>query len=388
MTEQLNTNGDLLLIGPLSKKMVSGMRLAFDMLIDGLAEREITYSTVDISPEKEGSVVGEFRIARALSGLTVIFAVWKKILHVDRVYITISQTYHGFFRDALIVWPSAFLSRKIYVHCHSGGYGDFYSSSSKFVQWLIKQTLSRVDVIIVLGELLSEQFSFVPDYQKKIYVVRNGLPKESRYTKATVKHIVKDEPIRLLYLSNMIISKGYLDVLKSCQILVHELKVPICCDFCGNFISIKTTQEDYYYTAELAKTNFFELIEKYGLTQHVNYHGLVMGQKKIELLNTAHLFVLPTYYPWEGQPISIIEALAHGTPIISTRHRGIPEQVIDGFNGYFVDHHAPDQIAESVKRFWDDPYNYPTFSKNALEHYQKYFTQEEYQNRLISVLTR
>ena len=49
------------------------------------------------------------------------------------------------------------------------------------------------------------------------------------------------------------------------------------------------------------------------------------------------VFMLPTRYPNEGQPISILEAMGNGMTIITTNHAGIPDIVEDGVNGFVID---------------------------------------------------
>jgi glycosyltransferase involved in cell wall biosynthesis len=104
------------------------------------------------------------------------------------------------------------------------------------------------------------------------------------------------------------------------------------------------------------------------------------------VLEDAHVFVLPTAYPWEGQPLSIIEALAFGTPVIATRYRGIPEQVIPDYNGYLVAPHAPAEIADAVQALWADPETYHQMSCNALELYADTFTQDVHLQRVIPTI--
>jgi glycosyltransferase involved in cell wall biosynthesis len=138
--------------------------------------------------------------------------------------------------------------------------------------------------------------------------------------------------------------------------------------------------------ASVRQAQFIKLIEDSGLEKCVAYHGVVVGRRKEELIKLAHLFVLPTSYPWEGQPISIIEALAFGTPVVATRYRGIPEQVIDGYNGFLVAPNAPEDIAGAVKKIATDSDLYSTLSRNAISHFQGNFTQEVHLHRLISVI--
>ena len=57
------------------------------------------------------------------------------------------------------------------------------------------------------------------------------------------------------------------------------------------------------------------------------------GEQKRKLLKECYIFALPTRYPNEGQPISILEAMGNGMFIITTNHAGIPDIVEDGVNG-------------------------------------------------------
>ena len=94
----------------------------------------------------------------------------------------------------------------------------FIESSSSFIKLIIRYAIKKVDKIIT-GEVLTHQFDFIPPHVRpEIVVVPNGLPwdKSNKFVKKT---IVKNQPIKLLYLSNMIPSKGYMNVLKACEIL-------------------------------------------------------------------------------------------------------------------------------------------------------------------------
>lgn len=95
---------------------------------------------------------------------------------------------------------------------------------------------------------------------------------------------------------------------------------------------------------------------------------------------------MPTFYSWEGQPLSIIEALAFGTPIISTYHKGIPEQVKDEYNGYLIKTNDPQEIIDAILKGIKSPDNYSTLSKNAIKHFQDHFTREVHLKRLISLI--
>jgi glycosyltransferase involved in cell wall biosynthesis len=182
----------------------------------------------------------------------------------------------------------------------------------------------------------------------------------------------------------MIPSKGYLEVLEACYILYVQRGIPIQCDFCGAFLA--TVNDSIEISPVEAEAAFRHLVDGKGLAEVVHYHGTVRGARKREILQEANIFILPTLYPWEGQPISIIEALAYGLPVIATRYRGIPEQVIDGRNGFLLEEKSPQAIADAVEKLWRDPMLYQQFSQHAVQHYRQNFTREAHLNRLIPVI--
>ena len=79
------------------------------------------------------------------------------------------------------------------------------------------------------------------------------------------------------------------------------------CDFCGEFMDT-VASDGTHESADAAQARFRRTIGEWGLDSYAEYHGVVRGAHKIEFLRRAHVFVLPTWYPWEGQPMSIIEA--------------------------------------------------------------------------------
>ena len=88
--------------------------------------------------------------------------------------------------------------------------------------------------------------------------------------------------------------------------------------------------------------------------QSIKFIGTVSGQSKVDVLLQADVFVLPTYYPAEGQPWAILEAMAAGLPIISTDQGAITESVVDGVNGFIVEKRNSDQVAAKIVQLCQD----------------------------------
>jgi len=382
----VNTPRDeiVLLVGNRSGENISGLSVAFDILVAGFADRGLRHYVVDKSAVGTSGKSGSFDQSRALNTVMVLLLFWLRLFFVTRVYITVASSILGFVRDALMIWPSRLLGCRVTLHLHGGGYRGFYEAQPQWMKSAIRHTVSQADAIVVNGELLLDQFHFLPDAAKKVRVVPNCLPMDTQPDSSAIKALPQDGPVKLLYLSNMIESKGYLKTLEACRILKQEAGTDIRCDFCGEFLRTAVNESDL--SSDEAKAFFCDLIDSWGLEDVVAYHGVVRGKQKQEFLKNAHVFILPTRYPWEGQPVSIIEALAFGTPVISTQFRGIPELVIDGYNGFFTEPDAPEQIASHVRSLVRDPGMYRTFSENAIAHYHKNFTQEQHLKRLIPII--
>ena len=78
------------------------------------------------------------------------------------------------------------------------------------------------------------------------------------------------------------------------------------------------------------------------------YLGPAFDKDKTKLLSEANVFVFPSYYPMEGQPISVIEAMAFGNIILTTDHAGIKDIFVPGKNGFFIPKKDPKGLAEKL----------------------------------------
>lgn len=370
----------MLAIGITSNHIVTGLSVAFDTFIEGLQERAIEYILVDAGVGTSIDRAGIFSIKRMFGVFVVLFRFLLNLKNTDIVYVTMGASRLGFLRDLFIIFITKLFNRKLVFHLHGGGYYDFYQGNPLWFKFVIRTALNRVDRIIVLGELLRNQFSFLSSkYGPEIVVVPNGLPIDA-ISIGEHKAILLGEPLKLLYLSNMILSKGYLQVLEACKILKNK-KINFTCDFAGEFMSTGSTSDSM--GPNFARDHFFDLIKEYKLTNNVCFHGVVRGNEKQKLFLDAHIFLLPTQYSGEGQPISIIEALSYGMPVVATRFRGIPEQVEDGLDGILIDTPNPVNIAGAIEQITHNHDRFEAMSQHAHKTFKERFTREQYLERLI-----
>ncbi len=371
------TERKILLIGILPPP-INGQSVAFQTLAS-----EMDVETLIISGKRNTNTWR--KVSKIFNYIGLLFQLIYKLLSKKYVvYHTISQSKEGFLRDFLIVFISKILGSKIVVHIHGGNYDGFYSTQKPFVQKQIRQMLMQTDSIIVLSKGLSKMFDFAPKLKSKIKVVQNGLPwsVENNQLNFNTLPINPDIPIKIIFLSNLIESKGYFDVLEATSILVNEYGYNIKTDFCGEFIHYDDAQR--FSTLPEAKHYFYDFITKNNLENHVNYHGVAGLEKKKELLKESHFFVLPTNYINEGQPISIIEAMAYSCVVLTTDYRGISDTITIYESGIYVKYNNPKEIAFEIHNLIQYPTEYQRISKNAHQNYLKNYTKEIHLKTLIN----
>jgi len=283
------------------------------------------------------------------------------------IYMPVCQTTLGYFRDAPFIIMAKLFGLKVLCHLRGGNFKNWYLSASPLTRSLVRRVHSLINGQIVLGESLRSLFKgILPD--EKIFVVPNGA---NIFFEMDKKAISNNEKIRILFLSNIIKEKGFLDVLKA---------VPEVVQFCANSEFVFSG----YWMNDEAKNAFNEFRNR-NPELPIVLLGPVSGSLKFDLLAKSDIFVLPTYYPPEGLPWVIIEAMAAGLPIITTDQGAITESVKDGINGFIVEKRNPQQIADRIRFLIENPEIRKKMGEESRRIYLENFTEEKMIERLSAV---
>lgn len=321
----------VLLIAPLPQP-VNGQSKASKMVLDSL-ENDDVVATVNLS--KQSLKNGFNSLGRFQEIFKVFINVWKKRKGNDLIYFSIAESFAGNLRD-LVIYLICFSSRnKIIIHM-LGGVGMTKILNGKgFFSYLNRYIISKIGGVIVEGEINFITFSKVIS-KEKIHIIPNFADEFLFVSDEEISQKFSDtDPIQILYLSNLIPGKGY-DELASAYIeLTDKYKDNISINFVGGFESLQSEK------------NFLSKIEAY---KGLNYLGkFIDGSKKRELYCKSHVFCLPTYYPFEGQPISILEAYATGCAVITSNHSGIPFVFSDRINGFGVEKKSVSSLKNAIE---------------------------------------
>jgi glycosyltransferase involved in cell wall biosynthesis len=95
-----------------------------------------------------------------------------------------------------------------------------------------------------------------------------------------------------------------------------------------------------------------QMVKKLQLENNVTFAGFLPIQQYRKLLNSVDLLVLPSRD--DSFPITCVEAMALGKPVIAADRGGIPEMIKNGRNGILVDL-DPNPIADAILKLYHDP---------------------------------
>lgn len=336
----------ILIIGPLPPPY-HGQSIATEILLNSRISQHFKIDCIDTS-RRLSDKSGKFEFRRALKVLSYIGILFLKLIKEkpDLIYITISQSILGYTKESIFIVLTKIFRKKCVVHLHGGYFGRLYENSSVPFKWLIKHTIKKVDAAVVLTESLRYIFKGLID-NDRIKVIPNCVgkefvphPDEIHQKFEQMGKDIQQRSFKVLYLSNLIKSKGYFDLLHS-ALIIKEKKLPLKFLFAGAWADKKDM------------TEVEKFIEKHDLGNEARFVGVVRGEEKKRLLLESEVFVLPTCHE-EGLPMSILEAMAAGLPIITTNYQGISELIVEGVNGFFVKPKRPGEIAKRIEKLFYD----------------------------------
>jgi len=360
----------------------TGQAVMFDAFVDSLVQNDYNVKVVALNSKySRNNTVGQVSIFRIIEYLVILLKALLLII-LNRggiLYINSVPTKAGFLRDALFIRFSKFFGYKIFMQQFGSNFSEFYSSLPNKSKINLKKVYEMANVFVVEGDFSRKQFDFLKNYER-IFSVTNGLPEKNLKISKTGKTYKKGTTFNLIYLNNLIESKGYLDVLQAMNILVNDLKYDVKCTFAGKFMSV--IDDVNFKSTDEARNYFNKYIVDNNLKDYIVHFEGLYGDQKAYAFSSSHAFLLPSYYIYEGQPIAILEALAYGSVPIVTKYRMIPNMVTDNC-GIFVEKQSPSQIAISIKKLMDQPTLYSEMSNNCVTRYFNNFTLEKYSDSML-----
>lgn len=260
------------------------------------------------------------------------------------------------YRDWIVMFFCRPIFKKIVFHWHAAGLAEWLETSAtelerKITHWL----LDHADLSIVLSEFgQADAEKFLPH---KIEIVPNGIPDPCPDFETSVlperrKRLrERTEGARTMYTVLFIgactAAKGLFAALDAIALLNARLRegassVGVKFVVAGDFAS---KQERQQFQERVARPDLNGSVPTEPV---VCYEGFVTAETKSHLFSRADCLCFPTRYSAEGQPVTILEALAFGMAIVATHWRSIPE-LLKGAEARMTDDQNPKAIATALE---------------------------------------
>jgi glycosyltransferase involved in cell wall biosynthesis len=365
----------LIVVGP-TPPPYHGVAVMTALLIDSLRDRGLLAGHLETRDPRPVSAMGRLDLTnlwlglKHAMGLVVLFARQPRAA----VYVPISQNRWGFLRDAVFLIAARLAGRPRIVHLHGAYFATFRADSGPLVRGAIRAALGGVDQAWVLTDGLRGVFEdLVP--QDRVGVLENAADDPATAGQEPPVRAPSPESLRILYLSNLVPDKGCFELMEALERASDSDALP---NLHVRLVGEVTT-EVLRRIEERARG-----LAPRGITVEVS--GPRTGAAKHAEYGRADLFVYPTRYRYEGQPLVLLEAMGAGLPIITTSVAGIPETVEDERSALVVPPGDVECLAEGLRRAISDPELRERLGRAARRRYLARYTPQRFDEQIARLL--
>ncbi|NVK53863.1 MAG: glycosyltransferase family 4 protein [Flavobacteriaceae bacterium] len=279
----------------------------------------------------------------------------------DLVYITCSTYGIGFFKDSLYILLCKVFNTKYLLHFHNKGFHN--KKLSKLGRWYHNYILNDSKSILLSRRIEKYYLPFLRN--SNCFYLPNGIEDKC----PNYKYKAKDNN-KILYVSNLVYSKGLLDLLD----IAHYLKI-------NNFhFELQIVGNE----AEISSEDLSLFIQERGLNDCVYYLGPLYDNDKWKVFQESSLFLYPTHE--DCFPLVLLEALCFGLPVICSSEGALEDIVVDGLNGFIIKEYDPVKYGDKIISLFNDKNSFIDFSINSRSRFEKEFTINKFLSNFNSII--
>jgi glycosyltransferase involved in cell wall biosynthesis len=336
---------------------VHGQSVMVSTLVAGLPARGIAVEHVNLGLSRDAADIGRWRPGKffALLGACMRAVAARRRAGADTLYYVPAPGKRGaLYRDWLVMLLCRPFYKRVVLHWHAAGLADWLATRGRgWERWLSHRLLGGADLALVLSDCLrADADAFAP---KKIRTVPNGIPDpgHDRDRQANAAG-----PFQVLFLGLCCEEKGLFAAAAAVLAANRAVRAPkagprFTLVAAGAFADFPTARR------------FDDLCAQHPAA--LRYAGQVQGAAKEELLTASNCLCLPTTYPLEGQPLVLLEAMAHDLPVVATRWRAIPDTLPP--EAILVEPGDAEALTQALLQLRREPPPAGVFRRHFLAHY-------------------
>ncbi len=313
---------------------VHGQSLMVQTLVEGLPAHGIEVHHVNLGLSTDAADIGRFRLGKVFSLLAACFRVYRirrKLGRTAFYYVPAPAKRGALYRDWIAMILCRPLEGALVLHWHAVGLGRWLDTHANFLERAItKLLLGRADLSLVLAEPLATDP--IDLNAKNTFILPNGIPDPGE---PPARGPPKPPAPSKLHKNALCTQEKGLFELQEALTLAHARQPgSFHLTVAGSFAS---AADEHRFNLAIVP-----------LGTSVRYVGFNGEHAKHALLRDADVFCFPTHYPHEGQPLVLIEALAHDLPIVTTRWRAIPS-MLPAAHTWIVEPGRPTLLADALR---------------------------------------
>lgn len=347
------------LVGPLPPPS-GGMANQTEQLARLLRQEGAQISLIQVNPPYQPDWIKEIRGVRALFRLIpYLIRLWRSADTVQLFHVMANSGWSWHLYAAPAIWIARIKRKSVVINYH-GGEAETFLKKSLF--W-IKSSLKLADAIIVPSGFLEEIFKrrgFSP-------IIVPNIVNLDRFSEQTDKRNPKNTKTPHIILTRNL--EAIYDNATAIRAFYHVRKV-----FPNARLTIAGTGPE-----QLALNT---LVRKLEIADVVTFAGRIDNEAIVDLYHSADLMVNPSLV--DNMPISILEALACGVPIVSTNVGGIPYMLTHNKTALLVPPKDPMAMSGAILTLLNDPAKARQIAEAGLIAVQQY-SWLNIQSRLLSV---
>lgn len=236
---------------------------------------------------------------------------------------------------AAVMFGALLAGRRALLRIHGGDFHRVFERVGGPHRALIRFILRAATRVVVLSEIWRDRIRAI-EPRAAVEVIPNSVDCSALSTLAVRPQRACK---RILFLANFCERKGHFDALEAISRLAPR--------YPGLVLALGGEDRDPGTRMRLEIE-----AERLGIRQQVEFLGVVSGQAKVQALHDADVLILPSHT--ENMPVSIMEGMAAGLPVIATTVGAIGEMIEDGETGFLIGPRDPAALAERLERLLRD----------------------------------
>lgn len=354
----------VLMIGPLPPPVHGSAVMTQYIKESKIINAQFELDWVNLSTSRSMEEIGSGSVKKAFRFASSFFRTFWLLAtrHYDCAYIALTCHGVGFLKDAPFALLCKLFGRKLIIHQHNKGMSR--DVDKPLYRRLFKTVYRNAKVVLLSWRLYPDVEKIVA--RDQVVICPNGIPETEILPKR------QNAVPRILFLSNLIESKGVLVLLDACKLLADK-GIAFECVYVGG------------ETAEIDRERFEAEVRSRGLDKTVLYLGRKYGHEKQQEFANADIFALPTLNDTFG--LVLLEAMQQRAAVVSTPEGGIPDIITDGKNGLLVEQNSPEQLAAALQSLIEDPALRQAMGVQGYETFKAHFSQAKYEECINCLLS-